>query len=123
MLLVDTSVWIDHLRSGNEDAFAYQLEAGLVLTHPLVIGELAMGNLRNRDAILRLLRDMPQAVVASDDEVLLYVSHHSLFGRGIGYADAHLLASTQLTAGAALWTRDKRLRHAATLLNICSDFD
>lgn len=122
MFLVDTSVWIDHLRSG-DDELARLLQTGLVATHPLVVGELAMGNLRARDTIIELLQALPQAVVASDDEVLAYVSRHRLFGLGIGYADAHLLASTQLTAGARLWTRDRRLRDAAGRLDLDSGLD
>ena len=122
MFLVDTSVWIDHLRSG-DDELARLLRTGLAATHPLVVGELAMGNLGAHDTILELLQALPQAVVASDDEVLAYVSHHRLFGLGIGYADAHLLASTQLTAGARLWTRDRRLRDAAGRLDLDSGLD
>jgi predicted nucleic acid-binding protein len=122
MILVDTSVWIDHLRTGDA-SLAHLLDSGLALTHPLVIGELAMGNLRARDTVLGLLRALPQAVTASDDEVLAYVARHRLFGIGIGYADAHLLASTQLTAGAGLWTRDRRLREAASRLGIDSGRD
>lgn len=115
MFLIDTSVWIDHLR-GADDELARLLRAGSVATHPLVVGELAMGNLRARDTIIELLQALPQAVIASDEEVLAYVSHHRLFGIGIGYADAHLLTSAQLTAGARLWTRDRRLRDAAARL-------
>lgn len=122
MILVDTSVWIDHLRTGDA-GLADLLDSGFALTHPLVIGELAMGNLRARDAVLALLQALPQAVVASDDEVLAHVARHRLFGIGIGYADTHLLASTQLTAGANLWTRDRRLREAASRLGIDSGRD
>lgn len=117
MILVDTSVWIDHLRAG-EAELARLLETGLVATHPLVVGELAMGNLRVRDTVLGLLRALPRAVVATDEEVLAFITRHRIFGIGIGYADAHLLASTQLTAGASLWTRDRRLRAAAGRLGI-----
>lgn len=124
MILVDTSVWIDHLRNG-EAELVRLLETGLAATHPLVVGELAMGNLRARDAVLGLLRALPQAVVAADDEVLAYVARHRLFGIGIGigYADAHLLASTRLTAGARLWTRDRRLREACSRLGADSGRD
>jgi predicted nucleic acid-binding protein len=82
-----------------------------------------MGNLRARDSILALLGNLPQAVVAGDEEVLAYVARHRLFGIGIGYADAHLLAGTQLTAGARLWTRDRRLREAAGRLGVDSGRD
>lgn len=122
MILIDTSVWIDHLRTGEAD-LAGLLETGLAATHPVVVGELAMGNLRARDTVLGLLRELPQAVVASHDEVLAYVTRHRLFGIGIGYADAHLLAATKLTAGASLWTRDRRLREAAARLGIDSGRD
>lgn len=115
MFLVDTSVWIDHLRAG-DDELARLLQAGFVVAHPLLVGELAMGNLRARETIIELMQALPQAVVAGDDEVLAYVSRHRLFGIGIGYGDAHLLASAKLTAGIKLWTRDRRLRDAAARL-------
>jgi predicted nucleic acid-binding protein len=112
VILVDTSVWVDHLRRVDE-ALAELLDAGRVLAHPLVIGELALGSLRQRDLVLQ---DLPQACVATDREVLHFVDQHLLFGLGIGYVDAHLLAAVGLTAGAALWTRDRRLRGAAARL-------
>ena len=80
-----------------------------MLVHPFVIGELALGRLRQRDAILADMFDLPHATVASDAEVLHFIAHNALFGRGIGYVDAHLLAAVRLTAGAALWTNDRRL--------------
>ena len=107
MILVDSSVWIDHLRAGNAELSA-ALEAGLVLTHPFVIGELACGNLANRDDILSWLQNLSAAPVATEVEVLAFIEARSLMGRGIGYVDAHLLASTAL-ADARLWTRDRRL--------------
>ena len=103
MILVDTSVWVDHLRATNGRLVGL-LEAGMVLTHPFVIGELALGNLRQRDIVLDALSDLPQASTATDAEVLLFITHHALFGRGI---------AARLTAGASLWTRDKRLADAA----------
>ncbi len=112
MILVDSSVWIDHLRS-SDATLTGLLGGGQVLAHPFVIGELAMGSLRQRDAILNALRDLPQATVAGDDEVLGFIDQHRLFGLGIGYVDAHLLAAARLTAGASLWTRDKRLHDVA----------
>ena len=112
MILVDTSVWIQHLRGG-EPLLARRLEAGEVLCHPLVIGELAMGNLRRRDTVLDALSALPQAVVAADEEVLGFVAREALHGLGIGYADAHLLASTRLTPETALWTLDRRLAQLA----------
>lgn len=112
MLLVDTSVWIDHLRKGDA-ALAKALLNDLVITHPHVLGELALGNLKDRSAVLILLRNLPEAVVATDDEVQTMIEEHSLFGRGIGYTDAHLLAAARLTPQARLWTRDKRLSAVA----------
>ena len=108
MILVDTSVWIDHLRTKDDD-LTRLLDAGQVLVHPFVVGELALGNLLNRDTVLNALRGLPQAQVATDQEVQHLITETRLFGRGIGYIDAHLLASARLTMGAMLWTRDKRL--------------
>lgn len=117
MLLVDTSVWVDHLRRG-DDALVSALEHDAVVMHPHVVGELALGNLKDRFAVLALLRNLPQAVVATDDEVQAMIEELSLFGRGIGYTDAHLLAATRLTTEAQLWTHDKRLRAVAGDLGI-----
>ncbi len=119
MILVDTSVWVDHLRAGDK-MLAGLLEAGRVLAHPFVIGELALGNLRQRELVLTTLQDLPRAGVATDHEVLRFISQHALFGLGIGYVDAHLLAAVRLTAAAALWTRDKRLRGVAERLGVAA---
>ena len=116
MILVDTSVWIDHLRAGDA-ALAELLEAGRVLAHPFVTGELALGNLRQRDIILGALHDLPQAKVATHDEVFRFIAENTLYGLGIGYVDAHLLAAVRLTPGASLWTRDQRL------LAVCARID
>jgi predicted nucleic acid-binding protein len=112
VILVDTSVWVDHLRA-HDRTLVQLLHAEQVLTHPFVIGELALGSLPERGQILDALRLIPQAVVASHQEVLHFIASHELFGFGIGYVDAHLLAATRLTAGATLWTRDKRLHRVA----------
>lgn len=117
MILVDTSIWIDHLRVG-EPKLAPLLQDGHVLTHPCVIGELALGQLSHRSEILGLLRNLPHAQTATDAEVLDLVENRHLFGLGIGYVDAHLLAATLLTAGAGLWTRDKRLAAVAAQLRL-----
>ena len=117
MILVDTSVWVDHLRAGDE-ALAALLRESRVVTHPFVIGELACGNLRGRAEVLRLLRDLPRTPVASDDEVLFFIERHELMGRGIGYLDAHLLAATTLADPTRLWTRDKRLIKVAMNLKL-----
>ena len=89
------------------------LNTGQVLAHPFVIGELALGSLRQRQLIQETLHDLPRAIVASDQEVLHFIGAHRLFESGIGYVDAHLLAATRLTARATLWTRDKQLGVAA----------
>ena len=107
MILVDSSVWEDHLRNGLP-LLANLLEEGEVLIHPWVIGEIACGNLRNRNQVLDLLQGLPTAVVASDSEVLLLIERSNLMGRGIGYVDAHLLAAAKLSHS-GLWTQDRRL--------------
>ena len=112
MILVDTSVWVDHLRHGDAP-LADLLERGAVLAHPFVIGEIACGSLTDRGAILALLQHLPMAVVAEPEEVLSSIERHKLHGRGIGYLDAHLIAATALTGGAKLWTRDRRLHAVA----------
>ncbi len=117
MILVDTSIWVDHLRAGNA-ALAALLDAGRVLTHPFVIGELALGVLRQRKAVLTALLDLPSSIVATDAEVLGFSDRHALFGRGVGYVDVHLLASARLTGGAELWTSDRRLRDVADALGV-----
>lgn len=112
MILVDTSVWVDHLRRGDA-RLAEMLERGAVVIHPFVIGEIACGTLSSRSTVLDLLQDLPAAVVAASEEVLGFIERHVLHGQGIGYVDVHLLASVALTQGAKLWTRDRRLRVAA----------
>jgi predicted nucleic acid-binding protein len=108
MILADTSVWIDHFRRGNSE-LVESLERGEVLTHPFVIGELACGQLKKRREILELLRALPAATVATDDEVLVFIEQRHLMGKGIGYVDAHLLAAVTLTEDARLWTLDSKL--------------
>jgi hypothetical protein len=120
MILVDTSIWIDHLRAGDE-TLARLLDEGRVVAHPFVTGELALGNLHNRDAVLGALQDMPQACVATETEVLRFIGEKGLFGIGIGYIDAHLLAATLLTPGSLLWTRDRRLFAASDRLGIAAN--
>jgi predicted nucleic acid-binding protein len=121
VILVDTSVWVDHLRKG-VDELVRLLDASHVLTHPYVVGELACGNLRNRREVLTLISDLPRVAVATDEEVLFLIEQHELMGRGIGYIDAHLLAAVSLAAPARLWTRDKRLATLAfeTGLGACT---
>ena len=119
MILVDTSVWVDHLRK-SEVGLRNLLLSGQVLSHPLVIGELAMGSFTRRALLIKELGDLPKAEVADDDEVLHFVSTESLFGLGIGYIDAHLLAAVRLMPGTLLWTRDKRLREIASRFNLAA---
>ena len=115
MILVDTSVWVDHLRRGDAQLVDL-LQRAHVVMHPFVVGEIACGSLRHRSSILDLLQDLPAAAVAEGGEVLAFVERHVLHGKGIGYIDVHLLASVALTAGARLWTRDKKLRAVAQAL-------
>ncbi|WP_123103174.1 type II toxin-antitoxin system VapC family toxin [Acidithiobacillus sulfuriphilus] len=117
MILVDTSVWIDHLRR-NDSMLAVALEAGQVLMHPFILGELACGTLANRAEVLALLGNLPAAPVATAGEALGYIERHRLMGRGIGYIDVHLLAATALADDATLWTRDKRLAVVAEALRL-----
>ena len=117
MILVDTSVWVNHLRTNNE-YLTELLECNKVLVHPFIVGELACGNLHNRTGILKLLSDLPQTLVATTAEVLFFIEQHKLMGCGIGYVDAHLLTSTALATSTRLWTRDKPLRAAAASLEL-----
>jgi predicted nucleic acid-binding protein len=119
VILVDTSIWIDHFRQTDLILEAL-IDRDDVLTHPFVIGEVAMGRMRQRELILADMRGLPHAVSAMDEEVLDFVQDNSLFGLGIGYVDAHLLAATRLTLGTALWTRDKRLDAAAQRLSLAA---
>lgn len=117
MILVDTSVWIDHLRAGDATLTAL-LEAERVLIHPFIVGELALGSMRNRETVLDALRDLPAATLATDDEVQRMIDAVPLHGLGIDYVDAHLLASARLTSDSRLWTRDRRLLAAAERLQL-----
>jgi predicted nucleic acid-binding protein len=120
MILIDTSVWVDHLRAGDK-LLVRLLDTGQVLAHAFVTGELALGNLRQRQLVLQALADLPQAAVASDREVLHYIDQHHLYGLGIGYVDAHLLAAARLNTGATLWTRDKHLHGVADRLGLAAN--
>lgn len=120
MILVDTSVWIDHFR-GSGPELSMLLQDCRVLTHPGVTGELALGRLSRRGDILGLLHNLPHAKCATDAEVLTLIEGHQLYGVGIGYVDAHLLAATMLTTGARLWTRDKRLSAVAAHQGLAHD--
>jgi predicted nucleic acid-binding protein len=115
-VLVDTSVWIDHLR-GRSGSLAAKLEQGEVLTHPFVCGELACGHLAMRDEVLALLARLPAAPTASHDEAMRLVNDRQIIARGIGWVDVHLLAAA-LLAGARLWTRDRALAAVAAELGV-----
>ena len=117
MVLVDTSVWIDHLRA-SDSHLVNLLHRYEVCVHPFIIGELACGNLKNRQTILSLLNSLSKAVHAEHDEVMLLIERNALMGKGIGYIDAHLLASAKLGSNTRLWTRDLRLSAIAKSLNI-----
>lgn len=121
MIVVDTSVWIDHLRSADRGLMSL-LEDRQVLGHPFVLGELALGNLRQRRRVLIELARLPQAAVATEPEVLHLIEEEALYGRGIGYVDAHLLASLRLTPGTRLWTRDMRLHSVADELDLAASW-
>ena len=114
MILVDTSVWVEHLRSGTIGLEGL-LTDGQVVCHPFIIGELACGNLKNRTEILSLLQDLPMASCAEDDEVIQFIEDHELMGKGLGYIDIHLLMSALLTR-TPLWTIDRRLHEASLTL-------
>jgi hypothetical protein len=118
MTLVDTSVWVDHFRSGNR-RLSSLLELGEVLTHPFVIGELSLGAFRNREEVFGLLDQLPKAAAGTDQEVRGWIESRRLWGRGIGWIDAHLAASALLTP-CALWTLDTRLGRVAAGLGIRS---
>jgi predicted nucleic acid-binding protein len=116
MILVDTSVWVDHLRVRNRKLQSL-LEDAEVLAHPFVVGELACGTLRNREEVLTLLQALPEAQAAEHEEVMRVVTRDRLYGRGIGWIDAHLLASARLS-DAVLWTLDRRLSKVASSLTL-----
>ncbi|KGJ08952.1 type II toxin-antitoxin system VapC family toxin [Paracoccus versutus] len=112
MILVDTSIWIDHLRAGDTELVDL-LNAEQVLAHPFIIGELALGSLKDRETVIAAMQGLPQAPVASHAEVMALIDARRLFSLGIGYVDAHLIAATLLAPGTTLWTRDRRLSAAA----------
>ncbi|MBG6076341.1 putative nucleic acid-binding protein [Polaromonas sp. CG_9.11] len=116
---MDTSVWVAHLRRGNSE-LAGLLQRGQVLSHPFVLGELALGSLQQRATILDALQNLSLACVASTEEVIGFIGSHALHGLGIGYVEACLLASARLTQGCVLWTLDKRLAAAAQRLGVAA---
>jgi len=119
MILVDTSVWIDHLNA-SDPVLVSLLTDARVVAHPYVIAEIALGSLRDRDSVLGALRDLPHAPVATPEETLFLIEREKLFNRGIGYVHTSLLASARLQPGLAIWTRDKRLGKAAEELGLAA---
>lgn len=117
MILADTSTWIDYLSVG-VPTFQALLDDHQILIHPMVIGELACGNIRSRGATLNMLSELRSARVANDEDVLALIENRRLMGRGISYIDAHLLTSTLITNSCLLWTRDRRLMAAAEELSV-----
>lgn len=117
MILVDTSVWVAHFRAP-EPGLARLADEELVLIHPFVIGELALGSFKQRALVIGYLQGLIYGTQASDTEVLDMIDRFKLFGSGIGFVDAHLLASARLTAGSKIWTRDKRLASAADAMGL-----
>lgn len=112
MILADTSIWIDHFRAGDA-ALTAIIAQDKLLIHPAIIGELALGSLRERASVLRFFAAQRQVVIASHDEVMMFIDRHALHGLGIGYVDVSLLASAMLAPGSSLYTRDRRLKLAA----------
>ena len=120
MILLDTSVWADHLRRREDRVFAL-LDEGQVVMHPFVLGELALGHLAPREDIVADLHALPTIHIAEPEEVLLLIERQELIGVGISYIDVHLLAAAASTEGCLLWTRDKRLGRAATRLGVAAE--
>jgi predicted nucleic acid-binding protein len=119
MILVDTSIWIDHLHRTEPDLVAL-LEEAEVCLHPMIIGELALGSLQHRSAILSMLADLPAVPVATHAEVLQLVESNALYGIGLSLVDAHLLAALRLSEATKLWTCDRRLHSAARQLGVAA---
>ncbi len=108
MILVDTSVWIDHLRH-TEAELVSLLQQNLVFMHPMILGELACGNLQHRASLISLWQGLPRITTATDAEAIHFIDLHALMGKGIGFIDVHLLCALALEQGTRLWTRDRRL--------------
>lgn len=119
MILVDSSVWVDHVRRADTTLMRL-LDEGQVLVHPFVIGEVALGNLPRRRLFLDNMHRLPRALVATDSDAMSLMEREQLYGRGIGYADLHLLAATRLTPQTSLWSRDRRMRTVAEELGLAS---
>ncbi len=121
MILVDTSIWIDHLRS-TQPVLVGLLEQGQVVTHPFVIAELALGSISGRTQFLGYLQDLPTLAAVSQHEFLAFIEGHALSGRGIGLVGGHLLAATLVVPGTSVWTRDRRLATTADDLGVRAEW-
>jgi len=119
MILIDTSVWIDHLRKPSTRLFTL-IDSSQILVHPFVTGELAMGSLHGRGRFLNELDELPQMAILTSKDVIRFVGKHRLYGTGISYIDAHLLAAAHNAEDVQLWTNDKRLHAASARLNIAA---
>jgi predicted nucleic acid-binding protein len=119
MILVDTSIWIDHLHT-REPVLAELLEQAEVCSHPMIVGELALGTMRDRRTVLGLLGNLPAVSLPAYDEVLRFVESSVLYGKGLSVVDAHLLAAARISDDVRLWTRDKRLHAEAERLNVAA---
>jgi predicted nucleic acid-binding protein len=119
VILVDTSVWINHLRA-HDETLARLLSAAAVASHPSVIVEIALGQLRQREIVLKALQALPQVLAATEREVLRFIERRALFGRGIGYVDACLLAAVSVTPNARIWTIDRKLGAVALDLGLAT---
>lgn len=119
MYLVDSSVWINHLRDGNP-TLVQALSEDAVWCHPHIIGELALGSLKERSVFLEMLGDLPRSTQAADNEVIALIENRKLYGRGIGYIDCHLLASALIAGNLKIWSDDKRLSSAAAELGVAA---
>ena len=120
MILADTSVWVDHFRKRDAELYR-QLQQNNISIHPFIVAEMVLGNLPDRRKTIASLDLLPMAKVAQMSEVRRMIEAHSLFRRGIGFVDAHLIASTFITPHTVLWTRDKRLRDVAKTLGLNAD--
>ncbi len=119
MILLDTSVWVDHFDTVDDEVTGL-LSSRRIVIHPYVIGELAMGNLRNRDATIEVLNELVMLMPMRHSLIMKFVKNQSLFGTGLQYVDAHLLGSVLTTAGCKIWTRDKRLHAVAERLGVAA---
>jgi predicted nucleic acid-binding protein len=121
MILVDTSIWIDHFRR-SEPQLSQLLDRGDIVMHPFIVGELLLGHVPRISEMVDDLNTLPKAIVASVDEVLAFISRRKLADTSIGYVDAHLLAAAALTPETRIWTRDRRLLTAAQSLSLAAEF-